>query len=690
MKRPQFIHKNPYSFVLADGVAPFQVLGTIELSIQFVNMTTTIQAHIARNLCADMILGMDYINKYNLNIDVKQQTIAIEYNNRILTMNIDQDFELHKIPVTSSKAIYIPPHSNRSSKFPNTSENSSHVAYPSSNDSILYHPLQPERNPHPKDPSFLSRHSLLPFPNTSEHSSHIAYPSNNDLINHHPQQPQLNSHVRFLNRSIETCPKHLTGKKRTKWLKAGEKAQKNNQILNNHDAFYWPESHYGHPIHIHHQTPLHIIQSLIQEISDVHLFTIDTESDKPTIRQPKPVPALIQIQAIHNETLSTVILIEKAIQYTFDKALDKSSTLNIWSCGLDSSLQTSNTSEDKCARESLITYAINDLFAVTQLYFHFSKSNIQSQTSTSLPHLNTIMPSETINVPSFLILSDSHGKHLKSMENTSKYTMITHSISGLQWINQYDSKLCARSIILSSSMTSILSKSAGVLCLIGTNSVRTTHALQIIQQIEDIIHTIRLHHAHLTHKHGITIVQTFPCFKVSKRFPSTTLLSNNIDTYNKELQLISKRMNFSCVNFHITNEHLHHDHMHLKYQYQNVLSHAITNYFDAVIKKKLTLSQNQRRSRTSVTNRNKRIHEKLRAKQKQNILIRPISILWKLPDIKQVLKHYNIQYARLPEIYKHKLRIQFNNELYLQQAERILSSNIFDEQNFLEWHRQHQ
>ncbi|CAF4997926.1 unnamed protein product [Rotaria sp. Silwood1] len=658
MKRPQFIHKNPYSFVLADGVAPFQVLGTIELSIQFVNMTTTIQAHIARNLCADMILGMDYINKYNLNIDVKQQTIAIEYNNRILTMNIDQDFELHKIPVTSSKAIYIPPHSNRSSKTP--------ASHGFDIDEIV------------------SGQESFGVNGSS------AYPSNNDLINHHPQQPQLNSHVRFLNRSIETCPKHLTGKKRTKWLKAGEKAQKNNQILNNHDAFYWPESHYGHPIHIHHQTPLHIIQSLIQEISDVHLFTIDTESDKPTIRQPKPVPALIQIQAIHNETLSTVILIEKAIQYTFDKALDKSSTLNIWSCGLDSSLQTSNTSEDKCARESLITYAINDLFAVTQLYFHFSKSNIQSQTSTSLPHLNTIMPSETINVPSFLILSDSHGKHLKSMENTSKYTMITHSISGLQWINQYDSKLCARSIILSSSMTSILSKSAGVLCLIGTNSVRTTHALQIIQQIEDIIHTIRLHHAHLTHKHGITIVQTFPCFKVSKRFPSTTLLSNNIDTYNKELQLISKRMNFSCVNFHITNEHLHHDHMHLKYQYQNVLSHAITNYFDAVIKKKLTLSQNQRRSRTSVTNRNKRIHEKLRAKQKQNILIRPISILWKLPDIKQVLKHYNIQYARLPEIYKHKLRIQFNNELYLQQAERILSSNIFDEQNFLEWHRQHQ
>jgi hypothetical protein len=116
MKHPQFMHKNPHSFVLADGVASFQVLELLELSIQFTNVTTKIQAHIARNLCADMILDMDYINKYNLNIDVKQQIISIEYNNHILTTNIDKDFELHKIPVTSSKSIYIRPHFDRSTK----------------------------------------------------------------------------------------------------------------------------------------------------------------------------------------------------------------------------------------------------------------------------------------------------------------------------------------------------------------------------------------------------------------------------------------------------------------------------------------------------------------------------------------------------------------------------------------------
>ena len=35
----KFLHKNPYSFVLADGVAPFQVLGTIELLIDFAACT---------------------------------------------------------------------------------------------------------------------------------------------------------------------------------------------------------------------------------------------------------------------------------------------------------------------------------------------------------------------------------------------------------------------------------------------------------------------------------------------------------------------------------------------------------------------------------------------------------------------------------------------------------------------------
>jgi hypothetical protein len=114
LKYLKFINKKTYSVLLADGIASFQVLGTVELSIRFANVTTKIEAHIARNLCTTIILGMDYINRYNLSFNVKHQTISIEYRNHLLTINIDPDYKLSKIPVVSSKSICIPPYSTRS------------------------------------------------------------------------------------------------------------------------------------------------------------------------------------------------------------------------------------------------------------------------------------------------------------------------------------------------------------------------------------------------------------------------------------------------------------------------------------------------------------------------------------------------------------------------------------------------
>lgn len=99
---------------MADGVAPFHVSGTVELLIRFAGITTKIEAHIARNLCTNIILGMDYINSYNLSFDVKHQTITIEYQNRLLTMDIDPTYNLRKIPVTSSKSVCIFPYSTYS------------------------------------------------------------------------------------------------------------------------------------------------------------------------------------------------------------------------------------------------------------------------------------------------------------------------------------------------------------------------------------------------------------------------------------------------------------------------------------------------------------------------------------------------------------------------------------------------
>ena len=103
----------PYSFVLADGTAPFHIVGKVRITILFAGAQILIDAYIARQLCTNIILGMDYINLYNLTFNVKHQIISIEHQDRILTMNINPDQSVTRISVISSKAVVIPPHSTR-------------------------------------------------------------------------------------------------------------------------------------------------------------------------------------------------------------------------------------------------------------------------------------------------------------------------------------------------------------------------------------------------------------------------------------------------------------------------------------------------------------------------------------------------------------------------------------------------
>jgi hypothetical protein len=152
-----------------------------------------------------------------------------------------------------------------------------------------------------------SSNSFLLPPKTSEHNSRN---SNSKNTNKFIDQPISNPLEHFLYRSKETCPTHLDEAQRTKWLKAGEKARKNKSLLDSTEAFHWPQTNYDHPIHIHYKTSSQVIESLILKITNINLFTIDTEADKPTRKRPKPLPALIQIQAIRAENSAMVILIE--------------------------------------------------------------------------------------------------------------------------------------------------------------------------------------------------------------------------------------------------------------------------------------------------------------------------------------------------------------------------------------------
>ncbi|CAF3896612.1 unnamed protein product [Rotaria sordida] len=98
---------------LSDGIASFNVLGSVDLSVEFNNFFTPIKAYIAQHLCTDMIIGMDYINKYNMNINVQKQMVTIQLHNHHIVVPIVNVTKSIRIPVISSTTVLLSSNSTR-------------------------------------------------------------------------------------------------------------------------------------------------------------------------------------------------------------------------------------------------------------------------------------------------------------------------------------------------------------------------------------------------------------------------------------------------------------------------------------------------------------------------------------------------------------------------------------------------
>ena len=77
-----------------------------------------------------------------------------------------------------------------------------------------------------------SHNSSLLSPSLSE------YNSQQDEVGFTPstfsiRQPITNPHTHLLNRTIDNCPTHLTGSKRTRWIKTSVKAKTNQELISN-------------------------------------------------------------------------------------------------------------------------------------------------------------------------------------------------------------------------------------------------------------------------------------------------------------------------------------------------------------------------------------------------------------------------------------------------------------------------
>ncbi|CAF1449580.1 unnamed protein product [Rotaria sordida] len=79
-------------FFLADEFTSFIVTGIVNLNIHVDHIITTISPFVTKNLCTNFILDMDYLSKYDIDVQPMKKTIIFNFNNKkiIFPMNAVQ------------------------------------------------------------------------------------------------------------------------------------------------------------------------------------------------------------------------------------------------------------------------------------------------------------------------------------------------------------------------------------------------------------------------------------------------------------------------------------------------------------------------------------------------------------------------------------------------------------------------
>jgi len=109
LNNKQFINKSYKRVILADGNTSLSILVTSDLSIIMGDMLTSIQAFVVKELCADCILGMDFINKYKLIINTEKQMVSLCNNHQRTTIKYNLNQGDIRYPTRLINNIRIPP-----------------------------------------------------------------------------------------------------------------------------------------------------------------------------------------------------------------------------------------------------------------------------------------------------------------------------------------------------------------------------------------------------------------------------------------------------------------------------------------------------------------------------------------------------------------------------------------------------
>ncbi|CAF4541201.1 unnamed protein product [Rotaria sp. Silwood2] len=102
------INTNPQRYLMADGCTSFKAIGFVKIIIEFGGIKTNILVGVVSSLCTDCILGMDYINKYKVNLNSKDQQIQIHTLKNMVTIPMENQIDNVKVlcRLISSTCIY--------------------------------------------------------------------------------------------------------------------------------------------------------------------------------------------------------------------------------------------------------------------------------------------------------------------------------------------------------------------------------------------------------------------------------------------------------------------------------------------------------------------------------------------------------------------------------------------------------
>ena len=87
--KKQFVNKKYRHVFVADGFTSIMIYGEVKLNIILGDMPTSINAFIVKDLCASCILGMDFINRYKLIINMRERTVSVYNHSKRITLKIN-------------------------------------------------------------------------------------------------------------------------------------------------------------------------------------------------------------------------------------------------------------------------------------------------------------------------------------------------------------------------------------------------------------------------------------------------------------------------------------------------------------------------------------------------------------------------------------------------------------------------